>query len=216
MKFPSMTKLGELNSSDKVFHKYTELYEELFAPIRYLSVRILEIGYARGRGTRMLAEYFPRAIIHSFDIDPDRKSYGNLTKELQGRIKIYQGDQSNPDSIQNVLQQVYNGPKNADKRGHRQFDIIIDDGSHLPEHQQISFKKLWPEVKVEGLYIIEDFHVHYREKKHKTIDWLFNMIHELNCYGNKYAESTLDIKTITFARNEVIITKSNRYDYGRS
>lgn len=209
---PTMTELGEFNSSDKVFHKYTEIYEELFAPIRYLPVRILEIGYARGRGTRMLAEYFPRAVIHSFDIDPDQKSYDNLTKALKKRIKIYRGDQSDPNSIQNVLQKIYDGPRNELKRGYRQFDIIIDDGSHNPEHQQISFKKLWPEVKPGGLYIIEDMHPFYKRKNHDTLSWLFRLVHKMNCYGDKHGvqdEEVKEINWIMFPRNEVIVGKKN-------
>lgn len=209
MKSPTMTELGEWNSSDKVKHKYTFLYDELFTPIRYSPVRILEIGYARGRGTRTLAEYFPRGVIHSFDIEPNPKHYNHLTKELKKRIKLYQGDQSDPKSIQQVLYWVYNSPRNRNKRGYRQFDIIIDDGSHEPDHQLISFKTLWPEVLPGGLYIIEDFHYCYKNKRHKTISWLFDKIHELNKYGNKNAKSTLDILTITFAYNQVILRKKD-------
>jgi SAM-dependent methyltransferase len=203
-----MTELGELNATDRVEHGYTYLYDELFSPLRYKSTRVLEIGYARGRGTRMLAEFFPRGTVHSFDIDPNLKHYSNLSRELQKRIKLYQGDQSDPDSIQRVLQQVYDGPRNPAKRGYRQFDIIIDDGSHQPEHQQISFKKLWPEVQPGGLYIIEDFHPYYKNGNHETVSWLFEMIHKLNCYGDKHAKPTLiDVDWIMFARNEAIIRK---------
>lgn len=208
MKIPTMTELGDLNSSDKVEHGYTNLYNTIFAPVRYAPLRILEIGYARGRGTRTLAEFFPRAVIHSFDIEPNFKHYNNLTKELKKRIKLYQGDQSNPNSVQNVLEQIYNGPRNSEKRGYRQFDIVIDDGSHNPDHQQISFKKLWPEVKNGGVYIIEDFHPYYKNKQHETVSWLFNLVHEINRYGNKYLPPSLDLFSITFTYNQALIQKT--------
>lgn len=209
MNVPSMNDLGEWNASDRVFHGYTYLYDEIFAPIRYSSVRIFEIGFARGRGTRMLAEFFPRGTVHAIDIEPDWQNYNHLTKELQKRVKLYQADQSDPDSIQRALQQIYDGPKNPAKRGYRQFDIIIDDGSHEPSHQHISFKKLWPEVAPGGLYIIEDFHPYYKDRKHETVSWLFDTVHKLNRYGDKNAKATLDIGWIMFAYNQAILRKPN-------
>jgi hypothetical protein len=41
------------------------------------------------------------------------------------------------------------------------FDIIIDDGSHVGEHILTSFKILWSTVKPGGYYIIEDLHSIY-------------------------------------------------------
>lgn len=212
MKPPTMTKLGELNSSDRVIHGYTELYDTLFRHIRYDAVRVLEIGYARGRGTQMLAEYFQRGVIHSFDIDPDWTHYNKLTKELKKRIKVYTGDQSDSNSIQRVLQEIYDGPRNQDKRGYRQFDIIIDDGSHQPEHQLISFDKLWFEVKPGGVYIIEDFHPYYKNCEHETVSWLFDVVHLLNRYGDKNAKpedylGIKDVLAIMFSYNCAIIWK---------
>ncbi len=40
-------------------------------------------------------------------------------------------------------------------------DIILDDGSHVSDHQKISFETLWPLLKVGGLYVIEDLHTAY-------------------------------------------------------
>ena len=37
-----------------------------------------------------------------------------------------------------------------------QFDVIIDDASHVSRLQQFAFFKLWPEVKKGGIYVIED------------------------------------------------------------
>ena len=77
-KLPTMTELGKLNSADKVEHGYTFLYDQIFEPIRYSNVRLLEIGFARGRGARLLAEFFPRGIIHTMDIDPNMEMYNNF------------------------------------------------------------------------------------------------------------------------------------------
>ena len=40
--------------------------------------------------------------------------------------------------------------------GEVQFDVIIDDGSHRPDHQQIALGFLFPHLRSGGLYFIED------------------------------------------------------------
>jgi len=206
---PTMTKLGDLNSTDKVGHGYTYLYDDIFVTMRYSNVRILEIGFARGRGAKLLAEYFHRGTIHTFDIEPNWNFYKEFPKVLQKRIHLYQGDQSDSDSINEVLKAVANGPKNEAKRGPRKFDIVIDDGSHKPNDQQTSFSVLWSHVKDGGLYIIEDFHPYYNNSQHSTVSWLFDKIHQLNRFGDKYAEPTLkDMSWIMFSYNQVVLRKT--------
>jgi len=41
------------------------------------------------------------------------------------------------------------------------WDIIIDDGSHIPEHQIRTFVHLFPYVSPGGLYILEDIETSY-------------------------------------------------------
>ena len=36
------------------------------------------------------------------------------------------------------------------------LDVILDDGSHIPEHQILTFNTLFPSVVPGGIYIIED------------------------------------------------------------
>jgi ribonuclease BN (tRNA processing enzyme) len=42
------------------------------------------------------------------------------------------------------------------------FDVIIDDGSHQSQHQQVTFEHLWPALKSGGVYVIEDVEVSYK------------------------------------------------------
>jgi hypothetical protein len=41
------------------------------------------------------------------------------------------------------------------------IDVVIDDGSHVAEHQKISFDVLFPLVSDDGLYLCEDLHTSY-------------------------------------------------------
>jgi hypothetical protein len=47
-------------------------------------------------------------------------------------------------------------------RKHDPFDVLIDDGSHLWEHQITSFRYLFPFIKQGGIYILEDIDTSYR------------------------------------------------------
>ena len=41
------------------------------------------------------------------------------------------------------------------------FDIIIDDGGHFMHQQIITFEKMYPMVKDQGVYLCEDTHTSY-------------------------------------------------------
>ena len=125
-------------------HFYTPLYHELFFELRDRPIRLLEIGVggydlktAGGASLAMWADYFPSGQITGIDIAEKRLA-------LNPRVKIYQGSQDDPILLKKI----------CDERG--PFDIIIDDGSHVPKHVVTSFHLLFPSLVNGGLYVIED------------------------------------------------------------
>jgi hypothetical protein len=141
----SLDEIGLRHGTDKASsnHNYLEFYEIFLAPMRDDSLTILEVGVLNGASLRMWEEYFPQARIVGADILPDLKRFE------RGRILIEQMDQSNIEQLTAV----------ASKHG--PFDIIIEDGSHMWEHQTTSLRTLFPFVKNNGLYIVEDLHTNY-------------------------------------------------------
>ena len=87
----------------------------------------------------MWHDYFSNAKVFGLDINPA----DHLDNE---RISTMVIDQSSPEGLQ----------KFVDQSGVDGFDIILDDGSHRPDHQQISFSYLFKFLKKGGLYFIED------------------------------------------------------------
>ena len=77
---------------------------------------------------------FPNAQIVGFDINPDCKRFE------EDRISVVTGDQTDTKLLQSL----------------GGFDVVIDDGSHVREHQSQSFNALWPSTR--GVYVIEDCH----------------------------------------------------------
>lgn len=120
-------------------HNYGPFYEKFFEPLRDKPVTLCEIGILRGNSLRSWKEYFTEGTIVGIDNLPER-----LIKEE--RITTHLGDSNNPLQIAEIL----------DKYG--EFDIIIDDGSHLPQHQQGMLPILFRLLKPGGFYVIEDLH----------------------------------------------------------
>merc|ERR1712098_86828 len=69
---------------------------------------------------------------------------------ISGNCTLYKGDQSNLEFLQYFL----------NKTGGN-FDVILDDGSHLPAHNRFCFETLWPSIKDGGWYFIEDVETSY-------------------------------------------------------
>ena len=142
-----MAQLCEQYRTDKCpyHHNYVEIYESLFAPMRDKSLRILEIGVFEGMSMRLWEAYFPAAQI--FGLDIESKSHYDSQ-----RVKTLVADQGKRDDLGRVL--TVTG---------RDFDLILDDGGHKMDQQQISFGTLFPTLKSGGLYIIEDIHTSFPE-----------------------------------------------------
>ena len=135
---------------DKVLrHSYTPVYYELFEGMHVR--RLLEIGigtedlmkpfvdvYVHGASLWLWQEFFLEADIFACDIREDV-----LINE--GRIRSYWCDQRSVESLQALLKQTG-----------RNFDVIIDDGSHVTEDQITSAKVLVPTLALGGVYVVED------------------------------------------------------------
>ena len=164
MEAPSLTDLANLHGSDKgtvgpsiecMAHNYTDVYEAYLGGYRQAPITLLEIGLGvlgdrwqarivQGRNTggasiKMWHDYFPKARVFGIDINP----CPYLDNE---RLKTFVADQGLVADLERFVQ-VTDGVL---------FDCIIDDGSHLPHHQQISLGFFFKRLKSGGLYFIED------------------------------------------------------------
>jgi len=213
MRFDTLDELGKRYSVDKQFtHDYLKLYEDLFLTFRFKRIRLFEIGFFQGHSAKMFAEYFPEGLIHVLDCNSSRLGYlKNFPDEFKKRIIPHQGDQGNREDIRKVLKQIKTY-KSLNKRWPKEFQIVVDDGSHQPEHQIVSFEELWPSVIAGGVYIIEDLHAGYKSRQHDTIDYFMEKVHNTNIMEkvhkhNKEMREKIDIESISFPRNLIVIKK---------
>ena len=137
------------------YHSYTETYQELFYPLKDEKIKMLEIGVADprfpGASIQMWTEFFSNIDFIGFDINQDCKKF---EKE---NVQIFIGDQSVTEDLNQCVSE-YGGD----------YDIIIDDGLHTHFHHIKSFEALYPHLKENGLYVIEDLHAYDCVN---TIEW---------------------------------------------
>jgi hypothetical protein len=138
-----LTELGIRHGTDKVSHGFCTFYHHHLAASRHGIFKVLEIGVFRGASLRMWRDYFPNAEIHGFDSQKTE-----LTPE--SRIHLHVGDQADRHSLDSLLEAA-GSP----------FDLIIDDGGHTMEQQQVSFACLFPHLRPGCPYIIEDLHTSF-------------------------------------------------------
>ena len=136
-------------------HSYTETYQKYFQPIKDEKIKMLEIGIADprfpGASIQMWNKFFSDLDFIGFDINQNCKEYE------KDRVKIFIGDQSIPEDLNKCVVE-YGGD----------YDVIIDDGLHTHFHHIKSFETLYPHLKENGLYIIEDLHAYDCAN---TIEW---------------------------------------------
>lgn len=148
-----LAKLLNNNGSDKAFvHNYHLLYANLFD--RHRVRNVLEIGIGTnnlkvpsnmgksgkpGASLMAFSDFFENAKIYGLDIDPN--SFMNTKTE---QIKVSFLDQMNENTFEEILEQKI------------KFDLIIDDGIHLPSANLRTLRKLQPLFHNETIYIVED------------------------------------------------------------
>lgn len=134
--------------SDK-WSLYLTEYDRLFAPMNDREISMLEIGVQNGGSLEVWAQYFPKAkAIVGCDINP---GCAVLTFE-DPRIDVIVGDANLP-HIQKLI-----------TTHATQFDIVIDDGSHLSSDIIRSFVLYFPLLVNGGVFVAEDLHCSYWSK----------------------------------------------------
>lgn len=141
--------------TDKALY-YTEFYDAMLGKRRKQVRKVLEIGigypelmrepvsrlglsdYMTGASLYMWEEYFPNALI--FALDKLEDTFVN-----DGRISSFYLDQGDEASYRQAIACVGSD-----------FDLIIDDGSHVKADQLLSVKMFVPLLRYGGYYIMED------------------------------------------------------------
>ncbi|MBB6627448.1 class I SAM-dependent methyltransferase [Nocardioides sp. KIGAM211] len=145
-----LTELAQHFGTDKHgLHFYTQHYQAHLKHLRRRRFTLLEIGvggYQRGgkggASLRMWKHFFPRAEIVGLDIED--KSFVDAR-----RITTVRGSQVDEELLVRLVDE------------HGPLTVVIDDGSHRPEHIRETFRILFPLLADDGIYAIEDTQTSY-------------------------------------------------------
>jgi hypothetical protein len=199
-------------------HNYCARYEKYLPFNRYDKLKILEIGVLNGESLKTWREYFYRSEIVGIDINPDCKQYEGE------RISVEIGSQDDAAFLTSV------------NSTYGDFDLILDDGSHLNSHVIKSFDVLFPLLKSGGTYVVEDVLTSYLpdyeggfRQENTSMEYFkrladdvnyrgllsleFHNVHarredKLNPYSKKVQpDCRIDIESITFLNGIIIIRK---------
>jgi precorrin-6B methylase 2 len=132
----NLTQIADHFRTDKgsMRHLYTPIYEQYLEHWRSRpELTILEIGVASGASLRMWSAYFPQARVIGLDVNEQCHEVCQDNSHIEIRI----ADATHSPQLD-------------------QFDLIIDDGSHLAGHIAQNYRTHWSSLKPGGFYVIED------------------------------------------------------------
>ena len=188
-----------------IAHGYAKIYEKYLKEHKEKNLNIIELGSFYGNASAAFYFYFKNSQIYSADINPDMYLYRSK------RLTNFFTDTSSRSSIErNIL------------RKNIQYDLIIEDASHMLKDQIISLFILFKSLKPGGFFIIEE--IDFPEKRedmragqeHPDLKTILNKISNKENFNSKYInaneknyflENFDTIKFYTGNINEIAIIK---------
>jgi len=117
---------------------------------------ILEIGVKGGGSTALWKTLFPTALVIGMDI----KLRPWLTAQPSEDGVVYlKGDQTDIARLREIA------------AAHGPFDLVIDDGSHVTDHQETTLRALLPTVRPGGFYVVEDTHASVKQSEARGLEF---------------------------------------------
>lgn len=197
------------NNDGNVIHKwkhYFPIYEKHFSKFVNEDINFLEIGVYKGGSLNMWKNYFgPNAQIIGIDIDPKCKEYEN--DQVQVRI----GDQKDQNFLKSLVNEF------------GEFDVVLDDGSHIMADVVASFNYLFPKLSKAGCYFVEDMHTSYWKEyggglknAESFIEYAKDLVDHMNSEWIKEDFNpniiSQNIKSICFYDSCVVLEKGRNLD----
>ena len=136
---------------------YTSLYNLILNHLINKKCSIAEIGIEKNASTKMWREYFKKGTIDCFEIDKNK-----INLAIKDKLKNVKYRYIDVSDKKIIISQF--------KKTKKKYDLIIDDSTHLFEHQINIILSAYKFLKPGGTLIIEDiykFKKGYEEEKYR-------------------------------------------------
>lgn len=136
-------------------HGYNNFYDDEFKDFQKLKINILEFGIHFGASQAAFSKYFSDSVIIGVDKNPYFKKF------FSKNIRSLYCDVSDKYSLYLLGEYLK-----------EDIDIIIDDASHIPDHQLKTFSQMFKILKSKGIYVIEELDIFqsFPESYNKNLD----------------------------------------------
>jgi hypothetical protein len=208
--------------TDKVErHGYHRFYPWFLREFRGRPIRLLEIGIDQLGSVNLWRTYF-KAGLELHGIDRDKKTFEDSS------VHLHKVDQSKLAELKRFVESTKDG-----------FDVIVDDGSHIPEHQLQTLESLWPILSPGGVYILEDIETSFwgkselygylfdaRRSTQNVVGQLLPAVDAVNAEflshkarhrlaTHRLGAVLMDIEMISFGQNCIVLLKKDAESFGR-
>lgn len=173
-------------------HSYIEVYDDLFTSFRNKEINFLEIGIFHGASLNMWRRYFTEAIIYGLDINPHI---------LMDKVAHYNEQQVYPILREDAytFSMIDKLSALTDNEG---FDLIVDDGSHIEEHQIFVLQEYGKLLRPGGVMVIEDIQLLAPNGHSGLLD---NLIDSMNDVEYDYSEyKTIDRRPVKGRYDDIL------------
>ena len=126
-------------------HGFSLTYEKYLKSLVGKNINILELGSFAGASAAAFVQYLQNANVFCFDINISNFKYSSKN------IHVYGVDIKNKKKVQKFFIEIF------DKNNFKNFDLIIDDGSHQLSDILYSLNFFFKYLKQGGIYVIEDY-----------------------------------------------------------
>ena len=167
-------------------HGYDVFYEKFFKENRTKNLNIMEFGIHHGDSLAALSSYFPNAKIVGVDRNPFTTNYKSK------KIRTLHCDVSSEKNLENLSNYL-----------NKDYDYIIDDASHDPIHQKLTFFSMFKNLKSGGIFVIEELNFFQSEphKDNPNQNFLRNLLIDFSENSETFLKSKYNDKIINFLNN---------------
>ena len=167
-------------------HGYDVFYEKLFKENRTKNLNIMEFGIHHGDSLAALSSYFPNAKIVGVDRNPFTTNYKSK------KIRTLHCDVSSEKNLENLSNYL-----------NKDYDYIIDDASHNPIHQKLTFFLMFKNLKSGGTFVIEELNFFQSEPNNDdpNQNFLRNLLIDFSENSENFLKSKYNDKIINFLNN---------------